>query len=98
MLSHSRTKLWLSLATNIDSSVVGRAFLPVEDTDGQECPSYAGTLESIGWIDSPLLSRRGQILYRTAKEIPQSLVFLFPDQRVGNERQALAFDELAEVE
>ena len=45
-----------------------------------------------------LLSRRGQILYRTAKEIPQSLVFLFPDQRVGNERQALAFDELAEVE
>ncbi len=39
-----KKRLWLSLGTNIDSSgsVVGRALLLVENTDGQECPSYVG--------------------------------------------------------
>ena len=34
--------LGLSRTTNIDStlSVVGRALLPVDESDGQECPSY----------------------------------------------------------
>ena len=39
---HSRKKLRLSPTARIDStvSVVGRALLPVDDSDGQECPSY----------------------------------------------------------
>ncbi len=41
-LPHSRKKLRLSPATSIDNggSVVGRALLRVDDSDGQECPSY----------------------------------------------------------
>ncbi len=49
-----RLKFRLSLATSIDSSVsvVGRALLPVDDSDGQECPSY----EDHGCVNRRLLN------------------------------------------
>ena len=42
----------MSRITNIDSTVslVGRALLPVEDSDGQECPSYDGQGAVLCWL------------------------------------------------
>ncbi len=72
---HLRKKLRLSLATSVGSSVsvVGRALLPVDDSDGQECPSY----EDHGCVKWRLVKICSQMKFQASSSSIRSRIMNF---------------------